>query len=137
MMKSQRERIIALAPNDTTIKGVSLMFQYLYSLKSPFVYTYSENFDTLTITDKKRDEMITLNINYDNVERKFYDWCKVKQKSNILTYTFEESVIFIEVCNIAYCHIHKDKNASEIHKAGVGLIYTTLFGYLKVDLPIN
>lgn len=136
-MKSKREKIIALAYNDITIKGVSLLFQYLYSLKSPFIYTYTKNQDTLIVSDKKKDETIELNINYDQVEKKFYDWCKAKQNKIILTYTLEESVVFIAVCNVAYCQINKDKNASEVHKAGVGLIYKTLFGYLKVDIPIH
>ncbi len=136
-MKSKREKVIALAYNDITIKGVSLMFQYLYSLKSPFICTYTKNNDTLIISDKKKDEMIKLNINYDQVEKKFYDWCKAKQNNSILTYTLEESVVFIAACNVAYCQINKDKNASEVYKAGVGLIYKTLFGHLKVDLPIH
>ena len=136
-MKPKRDKVIALAYNDITIRGISLMFQYLYSLKSPFIYTYTENHDTLIITDKKKDEMVTLNINYDQVEKKFYDWRNAKQNENILTYTLEESFIFIEVCNVAYRQINKDKNASRIHKAGVELIYKTLFGNLKVDLPIH
>lgn len=70
-MKPKRDKVIALAYNDITIKGISLMFQYLYSLKSPFIYTYTENHDTLIITDKKKDEMVTLNINYDQVEKNF------------------------------------------------------------------
>ena len=113
------------------------MFQYLYGLNSPCVFKYSDNMETLTIADKGTAKMIRLNIEYGKLEKKFYTWRDSKEKTSTLLLDLEETSVFIEVCNAAYYHIQKDKNASKVHLAGIELIYKMLFGKLKLNMPVQ